>query len=258
MMVSGMVGSVDAELTIGTSVLRLTRSPMWVVSALMRAEHGPDFIVVRHLDDLVAGRAPEGLVVVHHELEGGAAVAAARVRFFDGEEGSVQHEPAEGLIGMIFDGTEKADADFVDVARLEGDCIARGPVVLHLLLIVLVVGYGEFAVGAQVFGGAGIGTIDSRFLGGPGGSVPQAHVPEVWDRNAAANAAAIRRRRMVSRIFYSLVPGNRSLTVAALIGRLRCLRSLLITPDGIGSPGFRWTRVAGRAPARDRKRSALR
>src|ERR1039457_502734 len=35
MMVSGIVGSVEAELTIGTSVFRLTRRPICVVSALI-------------------------------------------------------------------------------------------------------------------------------------------------------------------------------------------------------------------------------
>ena len=123
-----------------------------------RPEHGPDFVVVRHLDDLIAGRAPERLVVVHHELERRAAVASARVGLFDGQQRAVEHHAAERFIGMIFDGAQKTDAHFFDVLRLEGDCVAGRPVVLHLLLIVLVVRLGELTVGAQVLGRVGVGT----------------------------------------------------------------------------------------------------
>src|SRR5450759_2305008 len=59
---------------------------------------------------------------------------------------------------MVFDRAQKADAHFFDVLRLQGHHVARRPVVLHLLLIKLIVGYGEFTVGAQVLGRVGIGT----------------------------------------------------------------------------------------------------
>ena len=121
--------------------LRLEADPEPDVSGVAadRTEHGPDLFVVRHLDDLVAGCAPQRLIVVHHQAEWRAAIAAARIRLVDGEPCAVQHHAAERLIGMIFDRTQEADAHFVDVARLEGDGVARRAVVLHLLLVVLVV-----------------------------------------------------------------------------------------------------------------------
>src|ERR1017187_10471677 len=54
--------------------------------------------------------------------------------------------------------SQKADPHFFDVLRLERYRVARRPVVLHLLLIVLVVGYGELIVRAQVLRRVGIGT----------------------------------------------------------------------------------------------------
>ena len=77
------------------------------------AEHGPDFVVVGEFHHFIAGCAPDGLIVVDHQLEGLASVGAAGVGFFDGELCSVKHGRAEALVGMVLDGAEEADSHFV-------------------------------------------------------------------------------------------------------------------------------------------------
>ena len=82
------------------------------------AEHGPDFVVVGEFYHFIAGCAPDGLIVVDHQLEGLASVGAAGVGFFDGELCSVKHGGAEALVGMVLDGAEEADSHFVYFFRL--------------------------------------------------------------------------------------------------------------------------------------------
>ncbi len=57
-----------------------------------RAQHRPDFVVVGHLDDFVAGCSPDRLIVVDHQPERFAAIAARGVGLFDGELCAVQHQ----------------------------------------------------------------------------------------------------------------------------------------------------------------------
>ena len=59
------------------------------------------------------------LIVVHHQAERCAAIAAARIRLVDGELCAVQHHTAERLIGVVFNRAQEADAHLVHVLRLE-------------------------------------------------------------------------------------------------------------------------------------------
>ena len=108
------------------------------------AEHGPDLIVIGHLDEFVARSSPGRLVVVDHQMERLAPVAAGRIRFFDRKLRSVEHPSAEPLVGMILQRPEKPDADLIDISRLHHRYIARRAVVFHQLRIVLVIGSREF------------------------------------------------------------------------------------------------------------------
>src|SRR5581483_932645 len=93
--------------------------------AAQRTQHGPDLLVVCHFDNLVARRSPGGLVVVNHQLENLAAVAAAGIGLFDGQCGALQHELSEALMRMVVDGAKESDADLIDVGRLKYHGIAR-------------------------------------------------------------------------------------------------------------------------------------
>ena len=86
-------------------------------SALEGTQHGPDLVVVDHLDQLVAGCAPDGAVVVDLQAERLAAVTAARVGFGDGQLRAVQHGLAQGLVLMILDAGQEPDGHFVDIGR---------------------------------------------------------------------------------------------------------------------------------------------
>ena len=126
--------------------------------AAERAIHGPDFFVVGHLDDLVAGGSPRCRVVVNHEAERLAAVSAGGVGFVDGHVDAIQHFLAEGVIGMIVDRTEKSDAHFGDGRRIWIRNVARRAVVFDESGVILVVRRGELRVGTQIFWGFSVWT----------------------------------------------------------------------------------------------------
>ena len=59
MIVSGIVGSVDALLISGVSAFSVTRKAMWVVSPLIEPNMAQTLSsIIHHLDDLVAGLRP--------------------------------------------------------------------------------------------------------------------------------------------------------------------------------------------------------
>ena len=105
------------------------------VGAVDRPEDGPDIVLVGHLDDLVARRAPQAVVVADDQLEGdlAAEVTALGVGLLDGELRAVQHFRAQGLFvapaaGGHGDGgldrADEADLHRFHVVRL-GDRAAR-------------------------------------------------------------------------------------------------------------------------------------
>ncbi len=53
---------------------------------------------------------PVVVVVMQHQLEGLAAVAAARIRLFHGQLRAMQHAQSEHLLRTVLDGPEKPDA----------------------------------------------------------------------------------------------------------------------------------------------------
>ena len=67
------------------------------VGAVDGAENRPHRILVRHVGDLVAGTAPQSVVVDHLQLKRNAApqVATARVRFIEGHLRAFQHHFAQ-------------------------------------------------------------------------------------------------------------------------------------------------------------------
>ena len=121
-----------------------------------RSQHAPHIFVVDHLDDLVAGGAPEGGIVMHHQLEGFAAVAARGVGLVDCHGCAVEHHAAEGLVAVILNGAQESDAHFGEVLEVGDRHVARGTVVFHGLGVVLVVWLGEARVRAQIVGRVGI------------------------------------------------------------------------------------------------------
>jgi hypothetical protein len=95
-----MVGSVAAELTIGTSVLKADpEGDMGGIGA--DGTDGPDFFV-----------RPS-------EAERLAATASPHIGFFDGQQRTVKHHPAERFIGMVFDQAQKADPHLFHILRPE-------------------------------------------------------------------------------------------------------------------------------------------
>ena len=121
-----------------------------------RSQHTPHIFVINHLDNFVAGSAPEGGIVVHHQLEGFAAVAARGVGLVDGHGCAVEHHAAEGLVAVILNGAQESDAHFGEVLEVGDGHVARGTVVFHGLGVVLVVWLGEARVGAQIVGRVGV------------------------------------------------------------------------------------------------------
>ena len=113
-----------------------------------RAEDRPVLIVVNHFDRFVPCRAPDPLVgwagraidrlglpvvvvVMHHQLEWLAAVAAARVGFFHGQLRPVQHVLAIRFVRTGIERTEESDPHFVDVLGI-GDVAAGANVNIGL------------------------------------------------------------------------------------------------------------------------------
>ncbi len=82
-----------------------------------RPEHRPDLVVVNHLHDLVARRAPGGCVVVEFQHERFAAIPAARVGLVDRQFGAAVHRHAQRQIFVIFDGAQEADGDLAHLRR---------------------------------------------------------------------------------------------------------------------------------------------
>ena len=119
-MVSGMVGSVAAVLTMGSSELQGDAERDVGGVAADGAEHGPVFFVVSHFDDFVAGGAPDGRIVVHHQLERLAAVSAGGVDFFDGQGRAIEHHAAERFVAMLGDRAKEADAHFGEILQSRG------------------------------------------------------------------------------------------------------------------------------------------
>ena len=86
---------------------------------------------------------PVVVVVVNHQAEGLAAVAARRIGFVNGKLRAVQHAIAARLVGMVVDWTEKADANFAEVLEIGIGDVASRAVVFDQIGVVLIVRSGK-------------------------------------------------------------------------------------------------------------------
>jgi len=134
------------------------------IRAIDRSQDRPDLVLVSHLDDLVAGRAPEPVVIGDHQIEGDLSleITAAGIRLLDGKAGSLEHFDSELFLVALsagcdgdrgHDGTDEPDLHRLNLLRFRDG--SSGPGIFHLFQEVLLERYDP-AEGLHVLRGGGV------------------------------------------------------------------------------------------------------
>src|SRR6266496_992465 len=133
---------------------------------------------------------------------------------------------------MVIYRPEKTNADLCQVLEVGIFYVARRAVILHQILVVLIIGSGEFRIGTQVLRGPGIGLQRTRPRA-PGRIVPARTGLRL--RGAGEQDNGYGKQNAA----HGVTPW------AAPAGTWRWLQSQPTDQDGTAWPGFRWTPEAG-------------